>query len=178
MIRCRNRQFGKSGAIVQLALELQVGEDADRNFRCGVDDAAIDHMTADDLALGIGDAHVEVNAARADRPGDRQDFVFAVDRGVGVLARKAQGYGVEATDAAEDDSGGDVFLEGDQFEGLAQVYVGGEAEGEDFEGAAGIHGQCTITWTNDLTVVAFSEFGSHRGISEESPTGSLADWVS
>jgi hypothetical protein len=106
-------------------LELQVGEDADRQFDGGVDDATIHDMATDDLALGIGDAHVEMNAIDADRPGDRQDFMFAVDFGVGILARKSQGHGVEAADAAEDDSGGDVFCVRDRLEGLAQVYVGG-----------------------------------------------------
>jgi hypothetical protein len=167
-----------------LALKLQVGEDADRNFRCGVNDAAIDHMTADDLALGIGDAHVEVNAAGADRPGDRQNFMFAVDspeerlrqRGVGILARKSQGHGFEAADAAEDDSGGDVFCVRDRFEGLAQVYVGGQAESQGFEGAAGSHILYFCFKFAELN--AFSWIGLRRVPPGSSPQGpSLGNWM-
>jgi hypothetical protein len=69
--------------------------------------------------------------------------------------RKSQGHGVEAADAAEDDSGGDVFCVCDRLEGLAQIDVGGQAEGQGFEGAAGSHIRRTITLTNDLTVVTF-----------------------
>jgi hypothetical protein len=135
----RSLQFRKSGALIKYPLKLQVGEDADRQFDRGVDHATIDHMTTDDLALGIGDAHVEMNAIEADRACKGEDFVFAINRGVGILARKSQGYGVEATDAAEDDSGGDVFCVRDRLESLAQVYIGGQTESQGFEGAAGCH---------------------------------------
>lgn len=36
-------------------------------------------MAADDFALAIGDAHVEVNAIGADCACEGEDFVFAVD---------------------------------------------------------------------------------------------------
>jgi hypothetical protein len=157
-------------------LKLQVGEDADRQFDGGIDHATIDDMTTDDLALGIGDAHVEMNAIETDRASEGEDFVFAVDRGVGILARKAQYHGVEATDAAEDDSGGDVFCVRDRLEGLAQVYVGGEAERQSFEGAAGSHILYFCFKFAELN--AFSWIGLRRvppGSSPQSP--SLGNWM-
>jgi hypothetical protein len=96
-------------------------------------------MAANHCALGIRNAHVQVNAVNADRACKAENFMPTLDRGVSILARKSQYDGAEATDATKNNPGGDVFLLRDRFQRLAKIDVRGQAESEGLEGTAGIH---------------------------------------